>query len=412
MPAVSKERALRIIRWRSAAAFAITFVNVAVALVFLGTLAYFLGTIVVSIPDFSRMMTEPPGNFTEEEAWTLAGLSLYPLFLVVAYVAIFVLPIVLTLPLSAPIISLWQYPPTFLILRPFHRGVLSKPLKHIARREIAPLGHTYTLSDADIHVPWYVRVPLVLGQLALFSFRLKIIRSSGRLGAIDRAMRRTWLRNVNWCLSWNKLFAVASTDEHWQAVVDVLLARADVVVIDVSDLRDHVVWEIERAHTLGAAARVLYLVDADQKSRITSQLASLLPDSFDAARVFAYDGHRLLEHDRFRSVAVDALPPADERTRGRLASALSVAATVLFVITVVPLALLQSGLGNVRLPSRYSTWPRVPAVVDPMAVATMGLGLLTLALLAIASRANRPMRFLLTVQALLLLGAGAGMLEW
>jgi hypothetical protein len=102
---------------------------------------------------------------------------------------------------------------------------------------------------------------LVPGQLALFSFRFRIIRSSERLGAIDRAMRRTWLRNVNWCMSWNKLFAVASTDEHWQAVVDVFLARADAVVIDVSDLREHVVWEIERAHTLGAATRVLYRAD-------------------------------------------------------------------------------------------------------------------------------------------------------
>jgi hypothetical protein len=253
---------------------------------------------------------------------------------------------------------------------------------------------------------------VVLGQLALFSFRFRIIRSSERLGAIDRAMRRTWLRNVNWCMSWNKLFAVASTDEHWQAVVDLFLARADAVVIDVSDLREHVVWEIERAHTLGAATRVLYLVDADQKSRITSQLASLLPDSFDAVRVFAYDGHSLLEPDRFRSILVDALTPTDERTRGRPASAFSVAATVLFVITVVPLTVLLSNLGNVRVPSRYSTWPRWPAVVDPMAIATMGLGLLTLALLVIASRANRPMRFLLTVQTLLLLGAVTGMLEW
>jgi hypothetical protein len=46
--------------------------------------------------------------------------------LVLAYVVIYLLPIVLTLPLSAPIISLSQYPPTFLLLRPFHRGVLSR----------------------------------------------------------------------------------------------------------------------------------------------------------------------------------------------------------------------------------------------------------------------------------------------
>lgn len=405
------ESALRIIRWRSAASLAITFVNVAVALLFLGALAYFLVTIIVSTPDFIRM-SQPPWTLTEEDAWSLALLSLYPLMLVLAYVAIYVLPIVLTLPLSAPIIGLWQHPPMFLFLRPFHRGVLNQPLKRIARRDIAPLGHTYTLSDADIHVPWYVRVPFVLGQLALFSFRFRVVRSPRRLTALERAKRRTWLRNVNWCMSWNKLFAVASTDEHWQAVVNVFLASADAVFIDVTDLREHVVWEIERAHALGAATRILYLVQAGDKSGITRRLARLLPDSFDEVRVFAYDGRGLLEPDRFRSLLVDTLTPTDGPRRVSRTSALSVAATALFVVTVVPLTMLLSNLMNVRLPSRYSSWPRLPAVLDPIAVATMCLGGVTLALLVIASRANRPMRFLLVVQTLLLLGAATGMLQW
>jgi hypothetical protein len=117
-----------------------------------------------------------------------------------------------------------------------------------------------------------------------------------------------------------------------------------------------------------------------------------LPGSFDAVRVFAYDGHSLLERERFRSILVDALRTTDERTRGDRASPLSVAATVHFVITAVPLTLLLSNLANLRVPSRYSTWPRLPAVVDPMAIATMGLGLLTLALLAISTGDAQPER--------------------
>ena len=399
---VSKERVLRIIRWRSVAAFAITVVNVAVALLFLGTLAYLLVTILVTIPDshLSRM-GEPSWTLTEEEGWSQALVLVFLVLLVLTYVVIYVLPIVLTLPLSAPIIGLWQYPPTFLFLRPFHRGLLSKPLKRIARRDIAPFGHTYTLSDADIYVPWYVRVPLVLGQLALFSFRFQVVRSSKRLGAIDRAIGRTWLRNANWCMSWNKVFPVASTDEHWRAAVNVFLARADVVFIDVSDLREHVVWEIKRAHTLGMATRMLFLVHADQESRVTSELASLLPGSFDAVRVFAYDSHGLLERDRFRSLLVGVLTPTDRRKRGGPASALSVAAAVFFVITAVPLTVLLSrfwyGLVS-RDPTDIADLPSR----DPTGIATVGLGLLTLALLLVASRANRPMRFLLIVQTLLL----------
>ena len=423
IPEVSSERALRIVRWRSAAAFLIRLVNVAVALLFVGTLAYFLVTIIWSVPDFIRMWS-PPGTLSEEETWSLALLSLYPLIVVMGYVGMFILPIVLTLPLNAPIIGLWQYPPTFLFLRPFHRGVLSKPLKRIARREIAPLGHTYTLSDGDIHVPWFVRVPLVLGQLALFSFRFRTIRSFERLGALDRAMRRTWLRNVNWCMSWNKLFAVASTDDHWQAVVNLFLVRADVVFIDITDLHEHVVWEIERAHALGDTKRIVYLVDADQKVSATSKLASRLADSFDPVRLFAYDSHGLLEPDRFQLTLIDTLTSRDRlRLAGRSAS-LSVAATVLFVITLLPLTVLLYPLIDFTLlPLRVLLypfmdtqssfrWPRLPSVVAPTVIATIGFGLLALVLLGVAARSNRPIRFLLAVQTFLLVGAVAGLLEW
>jgi len=402
MPRVSKERLLRTVRWRSAAAFAITVANLTVALLFLGTLAYLLVTILAEIPDahISRIGV-PSWNLTEEETWSQAAMLLYGLLLVLTYVAVYVVPFVFTLPLSAPIIGLWQYPPTFLLLRPFHRGVLSKPMKRIARRDIAPFGHTYTLSDLDVSVPWYVRVPLVFGQLALFSFRFRVIRSSKRLIASDHAIGRTWLRNANWCMSWNKLFPVATTDEYWQALVNLFLARADVIFIDVSELREHVVWEIQRAHVLGMSARLLFLVHADRKSSISGDLASLSPDSFDAARVFAYDRHRLLERDRFRSLLAGALTSEDETTRGGLASGLSVAAVVSFVITAGPLTALLSRFW-------YELWPGKPVDIaglpsrDPIGIATVGLGLVTLALLLVASRANRPMRFLLIVQTLLL----------
>lgn len=201
-------------------------------------------------------------------------------------------------------------------------------------------------------------------------------------------------------MSWNKLFPVATTDEYWQAVANLFLARADVVFIDVSELREHVVWEIQRAHILGMSARLLFLVQADQKSRITSDLASLSPGSFDAVRVFAYDSHGLLERDRFRSLLGGALTPTDGPTRGGLASALSVAAAVFFVITAVPLTALLSRFWYGRLGSPIDI-AGLPSR-DPTGIATVGLGLLTLALLLVASRANRPMRFLLTVQTLLL----------
>ena len=196
--------------------------------------------------------------------------------------------------------------------------------------------------------------------------------------------------------------------------VDLLLGRADAVFIDVTDLREHVVWEIQRAQGLGAATRTLYLLDASaDMDQTTARLASLLPNQVDRAHVFAYDSHGLRERDRFRSLLVDTLTSADRPRPADRSMTMSVIATILFVITVIPLIILLRPLLDVPLGMpeqlRLAHWPEV---VDPAAKATIALGLLTLLLLAIAARANGPIRFLLVVQILLLLGAAAGLLQF
>ena len=149
--------------------------------------------------------------------------------------------------------------------------------------------------------------------------------------------------------------------------VDLLLGRADAVFIDVTDLREHVVWEIQRAQGLGAATRTLYLIDASaDMDQTTARLASLLPNQVDRAHVFAYDSHGLRERDRFRSLLVDTLTSADRPRPADRSMTMSVIATILFVITVIPLIILLRPLLDVPLGMpeqlRLAHWPEV---VDP-----------------------------------------------
>jgi hypothetical protein len=223
-------------------------------------------------------------------------------------------------------------------------------------------------------------------------------------------MRRTWLRNVNWCMSWSKLFAVACADAHWQAAVALLMARADVIVVDVVNLRENVAWEIEQAYAEGAPTGCSTWRPLLNAQESAGKLKALLGDRLDAARIFVYDSRGLLEPARFRAVLAKTLASRASLRPSRLA----IAATTLFVLTAVPLIALPFPFLGIPLLPRWNewsdshTWPGLAAIVNPGALATMGLGVVTWLALAAAARRNHAIRFLLTGQTLLLLAAAAG----
>ena len=158
------------------------------------------------------------------------------LFLLVA--ALFaVLPVALSLALK------WKQPARFLVLRPFNRTYISRNLRRILSRDLAPLGHCYTLADADIRVALWLRLPLVLGQLSFFAFRQRKIASPNDIAKLVRAMDRRILRNFNWCVSRDKIFPVACVDAGWRACVTRLVAECDGVVMDLSGISESILSE-------------------------------------------------------------------------------------------------------------------------------------------------------------------------
>ena len=185
-------RLVRTAQLRYAGARVITVLVVAIGALFFGMLVYILVGLVMSLPDIWNIhLAHQRGELGLADSFSYA-MGLVILWLpVYIYGGLYVLPVILTLPVSAPIVALWQAPPRFLFLRPFNRGLLSRPLKRVVRGEVAPFGHLYTLSDADIKVPWYVRIPILLGQLALFSFRMRRIRDEKQIPRLARAVDRT-----------------------------------------------------------------------------------------------------------------------------------------------------------------------------------------------------------------------------
>jgi hypothetical protein len=205
------------------------------------------------------------------------------------YVVFFVAPFAATLPLTFPLAVSWTRPARFLLLRPFHRRNLTTGLVRFLRRHVVDFGHTYTLADTTLKVPWYVRVPALLGQVSLFSFRFRKIRHPAHVYRACRALRRTRLRNMNWLVSIDKVFALACSDAAWRAVVSRLLGEVDLVFIDMTGIRENVIWEVEQCIRLGKLDRVILVVDEQEREVAERALKGLFGGGAYSRELLAYD---------------------------------------------------------------------------------------------------------------------------
>ncbi len=188
------------------------------------------------------------------------------------YLLFFVLPFLITLPITLPFALRWQDPGRFLLLRPFGSTSISGSLRRFLSQELCPMGHCYTLADAAIRVSWQVRIPLLLGQLALFSFRTRKVRNPKNLQRLAREMNRRVMRNLNWVLSRDPFFPITCSDVAWQACVRAVVERADVVLMDVSVLTPNMLWELDLLRDSGALVRTVLLVQESSRELAVQKL--------------------------------------------------------------------------------------------------------------------------------------------
>ena len=207
----------------------------------------------------------------------LAGLV--PTYLLLGYVALFIAPFLLSMPVALPLAIHWRRPAHFLILRPFNRRTLSLNLRRIVCNEVAPLGHCYTLADADISIPPMSRLPILYGQLTFFTFRQRKIISPFHLTALSTAMKQRLRRNINWAVSRTKLFPVASVDAAWQACVRRLVGECHGVVMDLSGISDNIRWELDLLKSTCAVERTVFLVATEQAPAAKAALDQIFGNS-------------------------------------------------------------------------------------------------------------------------------------
>jgi hypothetical protein len=212
-------------------------------------------------------------------------------------------------------------------------------------------------------------------------------------------------------MAFGKVFPVASSDHAWRALVECLLPRCDAVIIDVSDLRENVMWEIERARSLGLETRTLYLLPSDQADTSHAALTLAAGADTSASRLFLYTKNSLVDRARFRAALVESAvgPATPERIRqhAHKPDALDIAATGAFAIGFWPL--LAAAFPIILALADWKPQEDLPdtiaRLVEASASGIIAFGLVAWLLLIVASRRPNTVRFLLVIQTLLLLVA-------
>jgi len=198
-------------------------------------------------------------------------------------------------------------PVRMLLLRKFNERRLGRRYKRLIESELQPFGHVIALADSQVRrstFEWFggmlvravgsiqaavvaiVTIPILMllratdrtrwGPALVASardFRLLAARLEDRL---ELNVETTFIA---------KAYLIRTTDEWWRQVVRMLMASADVIVLDLSEVTQGTAWEIEAITRYGLWGRVVR-VAADDRADAARAAVSGAPE----APLFLYDG--------------------------------------------------------------------------------------------------------------------------
>jgi hypothetical protein len=222
--------------------------------------------------------------------------------LIIFYTILFFLPSLLCFPAAFLVAIKWRNPAKFMLLRAFNDRVLAKPLKRLIRNEIGYIGHTYTLADIEIKTPWYVKLPILIGQLGYLNFRFRVVKKQEHVDRMIKVVQNRWLRNLNWSMSRNNIFPIRTIDEFWKECVINLLPSMDAIFVDLSEIRSNLLWEAQQCTQLGVGEKIIFLVREDAKEEILNFISQFSSDNDFKKKVLKYTISGKVNKNDFKSM--------------------------------------------------------------------------------------------------------------
>ena len=287
----------------------------------------------------------------------------YPLL---AYIGYFVLPAIVFLPILLPEALSWRDPRQIVVFRRFNTKEKNRALRRIATRHLGRFGHVFTLADRQIHRSWFVRIPALFGQLSFLHFRPRRVTTGRRLAALERLLNHRARLNLNWLVSFRKIFPIQSSDDYWRACVNALLEHADLVVMEVSDFSPAMSWEFQQCRDRQLLDRVILLADRERAGFATARIGELWPAVAPPLEtvLFTYAHNQLNEPVALRQRVADIC-----RSRGvsfTQPASLKMLASGAFTLAI---GLLLAGVG-IALTGPY-LWPHQTARYSPIKTQVM-----------------------------------------
>jgi len=170
-------------------------------------------------------------------------------------------------------------PARLLVLRRFNDKALSRAAEMLIQHRLRRFGHVITLSDRFLRRSRWeefkhlVPPDLLLIPVVLVWFPLRLLlrvfnRSKHGVAYVgnSRDYRHLALRliqrialNLQMTMSSAEAILIRSNDTWWKPVVAMVMASADVVVADLSDVADGTTWELDRIDSLDLYDKVVFV---------------------------------------------------------------------------------------------------------------------------------------------------------
>lgn len=172
-----------------------------------------------------------------------------------------------------------------LLLRPFGDRRMTSPLKRFVRKNLGHIAYVFTLSDRN-YKPGFVDTfvfRLISGgfEMIIMLFFGLFFSNSRRVGSVTSNWRmyrlaRNLLRQYDlatWSLvTGGQAFNIRSTDSWWKLCIQILMNSCEIIVVDLSRVKEGTAWELSELDRRGLMSKCLFVARADNQGSVSEVL--------------------------------------------------------------------------------------------------------------------------------------------
>jgi hypothetical protein len=191
-----------------------------------------------------------------------------------------------------------------LLLRPFGERKMTRALKRFVCRNVGRAGNVFTLSDRNykpnLLITLLLRVPaegfdllalLMLGPLIRSSKRVATVRRESKFRKLERHLLRKATPAFWSFLAGDQAFNIRSSDDWWQMCIHMLMHSCEIIVVDLSKVKEGTEWELDELHANKMLAKCVFVVGEDNVPDVRPVLErNFAGDQWPTVHVYRNDG--------------------------------------------------------------------------------------------------------------------------